>query len=345
MMSMRVFVYEYLSTGALRGQPGASSLAREGLAMLTSILADLARLPDIQPVVLLAPELGDRVKAVCPAVGVQPVQLACEEADFRNLARQSSWTLVVAPEFDDLLARRCEWALDEGSRLLGPDPATIRLCADKLRLAEVLDSLHIPTPVTQLVPTNAFSYPLVIKPRFGAGSLATFFVRNSLQEAQAMEAAQAWQQTDLIAQPYIVGTAASITLLAGPTQCVPLVPGYQEITISDVFCYQGGRFPLAASLQPRVLALAQQLLSALPGLRGYFGLDVVVPDDEASPAQLIEINPRFTTSYIGLRQLARTNLLACLLDLMDGRPVQPPLWRDGIQIRFFPDGSVFEASS
>src|SRR2546421_84246 len=41
-MSVRILAYEYLSTGALAGQPGAASLAAEGLAMLSAVLQDAA---------------------------------------------------------------------------------------------------------------------------------------------------------------------------------------------------------------------------------------------------------------------------------------------------------------
>jgi len=40
-------------------------------------------------------------------------------------------------------------------------------------------------------------------------------------------------------------------------------------------------------------------------LRGYVGVDVILTQDEAL---LIEINPRLTTSYIGLRQVIDLNL-------------------------------------
>jgi hypothetical protein len=53
------------------------------------------------------------------------------------------------------------------------------------------------------------------------------------------------------------------------------------------------------------MALAQSALALLPGLQGYVGVDLVL---SGSDAWLIEINPRLTTSYIGLRQLIQLNL-------------------------------------
>jgi predicted ATP-grasp superfamily ATP-dependent carboligase len=75
-------------------------------------------------------------------------------------------------------------------------------------------------------------------------------------------------------------------------------------------------------------------------LAGYVGVDVVLGDTEdGSQDQAIEINPRLTTSYIGLRRLARDNLAEALLALMAGQHVPSPRWHAG-SVRFWPDGMV-----
>ena len=111
---MRVLAYEYLSTGALAGRPGADSLAAEGLAMLAAVLEDLAGCPGVHPVTVVAAGLVGRV-AGCEVHVAEPD----EEGQFRRLARMADWSLIIAPEFDDLLAARSQWAVEEGSCLLG----------------------------------------------------------------------------------------------------------------------------------------------------------------------------------------------------------------------------------
>ena len=49
----------------------------------------------------------------------------------------------------------------------------------------------------------------------------------------------------------------------------------------------------------------------MPGLSGYVGVDVVLGNDGRDWA--IEINPRLTTSYVGLRALAGFNLAEAML--------------------------------
>src|SRR5262249_27005139 len=137
-----------------------------------------------------------------------------EERAFRDRARSCTFALVIAPEFDDLLARRCEWALEEGCRLLGPSPQAIRLTADKLALFECLSHCGVPTPPTRLCPPEGppFPYPVVCKPRRGAGSQRTFRIGNRLDYLTFLGEAkqQAGWESELIVQPWVEGLPASI---------------------------------------------------------------------------------------------------------------------------------------
>src|SRR5689334_14374883 len=107
---MRIFVYEY--TCALADSALAGSLVAEGRAMLSALLEDFRRIPDIEAITL--------------APGAEP-------AEFRDLARSADWTVVIAPEQDGILAERCHWVEQAGGRLLGPSSAAVRLTGDKLQ--------------------------------------------------------------------------------------------------------------------------------------------------------------------------------------------------------------------
>src|SRR5205814_157736 len=62
--------------------------------------------------------------------------------------------------------------------------------------------------------------------------------------------------------------------------------------------YRGGETPIDHAEAARQLALAA--VSSIEGLHGWVGVDLVIDDDERPV--IIEINPRPTTSYIGLRR-------------------------------------------
>ena len=48
----------------------------------------------------------------------------------------------------------------------------------------------------------------------------------------------------------------------------------------------------------RFQSLAQGIVAAIPGLGGYFGVDLILTGDGPS---VVDVNPRLTTSYAGLR--------------------------------------------
>ncbi|MFQ3649951.1 MAG: ATP-grasp domain-containing protein [Gemmataceae bacterium] len=235
------------------------------------------------------------------------VQLARSRAEIFQLAPHCQAALIIAPEIDDILGSIIA-GLEAfpDCRLLGPDSATVRLTADKHALAEHLSRAGVPTPPTTLLNGS------VIKPRYGAGCQHTFLTYN-----------------DYILQPHIPGMAASVAFIDGK----PLRGCMQTIVeIGGLLSYQGGWCPLDAALEMRAVTLAQAAIDSLPNRRGYLGVDLVLAD-RCDHDVVIEINPRLTTSYLGLQKLARNNLMAVLL----GLDVSPLCWHSG-RITFSSDG-------
>ena len=65
--------------------------------------------------------------------------------------------------------------------------------------------------------------------------------------------------------------------------------------------------------------LVSSILEAVPGLRGYIGIDLVIT--ELGPI-VMEINPRLTEAYVGLRQSLRFNPAAPVVDSCMRIPVR-----------------------
>src|SRR5262249_50839278 len=154
-----------------------------------------------------------------------PEDRPADAADFRACAAGADATLVIAPEFDDLLFERSQWVLQAGGRLLSALPEAVRLCGDKLAMYRHWQAAGLPSPTTVAAspsPPIAFGPPWVCKPRHGAGSQATALIHDAAAWPAAFAAAAA--QWELVAQPYVAGLPVSVSFLLGPGSCLALPP-------------------------------------------------------------------------------------------------------------------------
>ena len=126
------------------------------------------------------------------------------------------------------------------------------------------------------------------------------------------------------------------SLSPGPSR-LPLTTNRQLVHTSFTFTYCGGSTPLEHPLAERAVDAALRTCRALPGLRGYVGVDLVLTE---SDAVLIEVNPRLTTAYLGARMAIDGNIAALALDACSGSlPSPPPPCRS---VRFDTAGRILD---
>ena len=328
---MRVFVSEYVCGGAWPQKQLETSLAREGRAMLAALTEDIARVPGYEVVTTWDARLGPCPLRDCE---VRVVDSAFDEPSlFRELIRDSDAVWIIAPETNGELLKRAlqvrlvndtEPPRSSPRRFLGASDRAIMLASDKLPLAAWLQERGIPTPET--LPFNPadrqavrWPEPTIIKRRDGAGSQDMFFVQSGFDLWNARhELGRLNEPETFIQQPFIAGKALSVALLIAEDGTVLEVFPVAEQHLSDDghFKYRGGRIPADISLESAraVQQLAARTCRAVPGLTGYVGCDLVLPDAAPLEPILIEINPRLTSSYLGYRQLTDDNIPARLLN-------------------------------
>lgn len=267
-----------------------------------------------------------------PGVAVHGVDSAeAERRALAALASQCNWTVIIAPEFDGHLLVRAELVERSGGRLLGPPPSVVALTADKQATAEHLARRGVAVPRGIALAAGArlprdFSYPAVLKPRDGAGSLGVELLAGCPDPPRVVTAASRLEA-------FCPGLAASVTCLCGPRRIVPLLPCRQNLGAGGDFSYQGGSLPLASALAFRARDLASRAVATLPDPSGYLGVDLILGDEPAGKDDMVvEINPRLTTSYVGLRALSRTNLARAMVRVACGQEVEL-CWNAG-EVRF-----------
>jgi predicted ATP-grasp superfamily ATP-dependent carboligase len=139
-------------------------------------------------------------------------------------------------------------------------------------------------------------------------------------------------------QRYVPGVAASVSLLSDGRRAVALAVNAQRMQAARPFAYRGGMTPLDHPLAERAVEAALRTCRALPGLRGYVGVDMVLT---LSEAVVIEVNPRLTTSYLGVRVALGRNVAGLALAACAGVLPAPP--RSRRHVRYTAAGRIVSA--
>lgn len=284
--------------------------------MLAALAEDFAEFVDTVHVAAdprLVPDLPGSVR-VHPMAADQPLW-----PQWITAARPCDHCIVIAPEARGVLAQSVAMMQAAGLQMLNGYGDFLRCVSDKWETARIFATAgvaHPPTWTCDHIPTDRLPAPRrwVVKPRDGCGT-EDVRVFDSI-----VEAAAAADQTPHLIQPWIEGRAVSVAVIVDGNEITILPAVSQRITAEDV-SYRGGCGPLCDDDQLRAKVLAQNAVLALPRtVRGYLGLDLVLADRPDQDC-VIEINPRLTTSYVGLRHIIRGNLAKRLVGI-DRTPVR-----------------------
>ena len=280
--------------------------------MLWAVLADFRKLGSVHTLTTLDCRI-DLQHRELPADEVFTVEPDQREQVFTAMLERCDAALIIAPETDGNLARLSQIVEDRGIPLLGSFAAAVKIAGDKGSCYRLFTQAGIPTPLT-VVTSNAlvrqaaanFGFPLVTKPLDGVGSVGVCLIDNPADLDRAVDILQ--RQTghmEILLQKFVPGIHASVSLLASGDNILPLSLNGQQMEIGCPFTYKGGLIPLKHPLQARAFENAAKAVHLIPGLQGYVGVDMILDEQEA---WVIEVNPRITTSYIGLRQVLGMNL-------------------------------------
>lgn len=299
---MLVFVCETVTGGGYLGEDLPDSLIAEGALMRDTLIGDLEDLPGVRVATthdarLPAPPRG---RSTALRLGDDPRSI------WNLMAAEADCCWPIAPETGGILERLVTDLRARSRRVISPDAETLRICASKASTAETLAAAGVPVVPTwraEAVPTS-LAGPVVIKPDDGAGAANVRVYDRPPPRPYP---------PGVVVQPFVEGTAASLTLLCQEGRSHVLAANRQHVSRADgALNFSGvtvGAFPVDNDL----CELGARIGAALPGLHGIVGVDYIATAD--GPV-VVEVNPRLTTSYAGLRRSLGVNPAAFVAELI-----------------------------
>lgn len=310
---MKILVFEYITGGGFNKQELPEALAHEGRLMLQALLDNFRSCVDISVTVMLDERINGSIDtASFDAVLIRPEQNSHEV--FADLIRYCDAVWPIAPEFDGILQALCHTVALSGKPLLTSPADAVALTGNKWLTYQHLKQQHIAT-----VPTRLFTGvdqhrtgQWLVKPVDGAGCADSYIVTD-LQDFERMQASPG----RYIIQPHRPGKKTSLSCLFKQGRGWLLCANLQQFDIINQ------QYHLSAIIVNHQLDLSlyQELVDniagALPELWGYVGIDLIETQEERL---VLEINPRLTTSFVGIGAALGINVAAAVLQLLQGEP-------------------------
>jgi len=318
---MKLFIYEHITSGALIDEPLPTSLAREGDDMLTAIVQDLSQLSNIELIILRDTRLKPLLNIPNSIISTIENSISFKRT-YLDAINNADLVLPIAPETDGVLSQILQEISNSNTPLLASQVSATQVCSDKYLCHQKLTKNDLNSPITikasdwSLKPfTSSAGY--IVKPRDGAGCMNTYFIADSSSLNSWLES-HSDDIANMVIQPYIEGLAISLSVLSDHSDSRVLAINTQYIHHdNDKLFFLGstvnGVNESDFSLSQASI-IATKIQQAIPGLWGFIGIDLIIHHNALF---IIDINPRLTTSYIGLKQSLDANPAQLLFTMME----------------------------
>ena len=327
MRKKNLFIFEYVSGGGFNQMQIPSSLFCEGYGMLKSIILDFKKLN-----FKISTLLDDRIFFLASYLRADTIKETRVEDNYIELfkveVKKCDYCFIIAPEFSNILYQLTKIVKDNNKRILSIDLDGIQLGTSKFETYKFLKKNKVNTPLTYQIPLKGKSLdfnfisqkfdelkcPIVIKPDDGVGAENIYYIENETQLSNFFhEYNNKFEKIrGYILQEFIKGEDLSISLIAHKELLdkfnknhLILAVNSQNIDIKNDRVkseYFGGYTPVN-NLNIEISYILEKL--DLTKFNGYFGIDFIRKADNS--LFFIELNPRLTTSYIGVRKILSYN--------------------------------------
>jgi carbamoyl-phosphate synthase large subunit len=233
-----------------------------------------------------------------------------------------------------LLARQRDRFLEIGTVPMISDPAVIDICFDKWKTYQFLKQNHIPAPKTyrsladalEAIAIGELTFPLVVKPRWGTGSIGIEFPQDSEELELAYRLIRKRLSRTILAAASSLDPDRSVLIqerIIGGEYGLDIINNFQGKHVTAFakrkLSMRGGETDSAITTNnPQLIAIGSKIGRTLKHI-GNLDCDVL-----ASPKGyfVLELNPRFGGGY-PFSHVAGANIPAALVAWITGQPANP----------------------
>jgi len=322
---LKLLIYEHITGGGYIGKGISPNILTEGFGMLRALVSDFKAAGHF-----VITFLDSRFITFSSSLDADKIITTSSKEELEKtltaLSKSVDAVYIIAPESGQALQRLVECVEAAGSASLNCAATAIEKVSNKYTIYDELKKIGIQMPDTLMVDScenikkikrtvSELGFPLIFKPIDGIGCQGLSIIKNEHQITRALDKLMEESLGRyFLAQKFINGTASSVSLISTGEKAFPLTLNEQIVTLSPPnsnSAYTGGIVPLHHPLLEEALETAQRTVELFKGLRGYIGVDMVLTND--GPV-VMEVNPRLTTSYIGLRKVINFNLAQAIIN-------------------------------
>lgn len=266
----------------------------------------------------------------------------CRRHDVKLLCSLHDWeALHIAPYKARFLA--------EGVTPAVPDPEIVNICLDKYKTAQFAESLGVSSPKCFIVlkealdalESNEIEFPLILKPRWGQGSIGIKKVRTIkelkaaylLINAELLEAGLeylAGEQKDyqVLIQQFVKGREYGADVVND------LKGHFAACFVKYKFSMRFGETDAAETISMSEIEEHCRTIAGATKHPGILDADFIMSD--AGRIYLLELNPRFGGGY-PFSHIAGANIPAALIAWAEGKEPAPSFLRVKLGVRGYKD--------
>jgi predicted ATP-grasp superfamily ATP-dependent carboligase len=313
---MRLLIFEFITGGGFIDDILPHSLMQEGAMMRTALLQDLIEISGLTLLVLNDIRINAPQISTVNTINIK--QGSNLELYLRAINGSYDTVWLIAPETNGILVKWQQFFSQENKQICLSKHKALILCQNKLETIKHLQKLNIKCVASEKYPPHLVQ---------DSGKWVLKLIDSvSCEQVYLIQSRQQWHDIDKVLnkqkkyliQPYIKGVVLSLSALFYQGKSAFICCNQQHLTLKkNQFQLNSCTVNVKHENELTYQALCTNIAQAIPGLWGYIGIDLI--ETEEGELVILEINPRLTTSYVGIKEATGINVAAQVLNLLNNK--------------------------